>query len=250
MAVKEEEKLNDNNAANGDSPASLHLEFEDNALLGELFGEQDVNLEKIENKFGVSAISRGNVLVLSGAKPSIDAAREVLENLYAKLKKGQEMRASDVDAALRMIGDAAMETEVAKKQEKRKNFSGDVTIKTMRKTVTPYSHIQGEYFKALYEHDLTFALGPAGTGKTYIAVAMAVHAFINKKVDRIILSRPAVEAGEKLGFLPGDLKERSTRFCAHFMTRCMICCLRKKWCNILKPEKLRWRRWLSCAGAH
>ncbi len=212
MAVKEEEKLNDNNAANGDSPASLHLEFEDNALLGELFGEQDVNLEKIENKFGVSAISRGNVLVLSGAKPSIDAAREVLENLYAKLKKGQEMRASDVDAALRMIGDAAMETEVAKKQEKRKNFSGDVTIKTMRKTVTPYSHIQGEYFKALYEHDLTFALGPAGTGKTYIAVAMAVHAFINKKVDRIILSRPAVEAGEKLGFLPGDLKEKVDPF--------------------------------------
>ncbi|MFM7850518.1 MAG: PhoH family protein, partial [Flammeovirgaceae bacterium] len=89
---------------------------------------------------------------------------------------------------------------------KRKGIKGDVYVKTFKKTIEPYTHMQANYMRALYDYDLTFALGPAGTGKTYIAMAMAVYMYMNQRVERIILSRPAVEAGEKLGFLPGDLK--------------------------------------------
>lgn len=191
---------------------SLNLSFDDNVLLASLYGDQDENLTKLERKFGISAISRGNVLVLTGPKEDLQAAKAAIENLYGKLKKGQDLGSSQVDAALRMVGDMATETNEGKKAEKLANISGGVVIKTMKKTVTPYSHAQAVYFKALYDNDMVFALGPAGTGKTYIAVAMAVHAFINKQVDRIILSRPAVEAGEKLGFLPGDLKEKVDPF--------------------------------------
>lgn len=185
---------------------TLNLSFDNNSLLAGLYGDQDENLTKLERKFGISAISRGNILVLSGSGESIRAAKKVIETLYTKLKSGQELGTSQVEAALRM----ATGTETAERTAdgKRKAIVSDVAIKTMKKTVVPYSHMQADYFKALYDSDLTFALGPAGTGKTYIAVAMAVHMFINKKVDRIILSRPAVEAGERLGFLPGDLKEK------------------------------------------
>lgn len=187
---------------------TISLSFENNAILAMLYGEQDENLSKLERKFGITAVSRGNVLVLAGDKPSLEGARAVIENLYARIKKGEELSPSHVDAALRMIGDVATEPKAETRKEKMANISGGVFIKTLKKTITPYSHAQADYFKNLYDYDLVFALGPAGTGKTYIAVAMAVHAFINKQVDRIILSRPAVEAGEKLGFLPGDLKDK------------------------------------------
>ncbi|MGB1540101.1 MAG: PhoH family protein [Rickettsiales bacterium] len=187
---------------------SINLSFDDNALIASLYGEGDENLTKLEKKFGISTASRGNVLVLTGPQVAVESARTVIETLYGKLKKGQEMSSSQVDAALRMVGDMAEDSKADSKKEKMANISGNVVIKTMRKTVAPYSHSQAAYFKELYDKDLVFALGPAGTGKTYIAVAMAVHMFINKEVDRIILSRPAVEAGEKLGFLPGDLKEK------------------------------------------
>lgn len=187
---------------------TISLSFDDNGLLSTLYGDQDEHLTKLERKFGITAVSRGNVLVLAGDKESLADARTVLETLYSRLKKGDDIVTGDVDAALRMVGDVEVGASRASRKEKMASISGTVFIKTLKKTITPYSHAQAEYFKELYDKDLVFALGPAGTGKTYIAVAMAVHAFINKHVDRIILSRPAVEAGEKLGFLPGDLKDK------------------------------------------
>lgn len=202
---KKKSKPRHNDAVTEDT---ISLSFDDNALLSMLYGDQDDNLTKLERKFGITAVSRGNILVLAGDKPALESARAVLENLYSKLKKGADVTSSDVDAALRMIGDVEEDATEETRKEKMANISGNIFIKTQKKTITPYSHAQAEYFKKLYDNDLVFALGPAGTGKTYIAVAMAVHAFINKQVDRIILSRPAVEAGEKLGFLPGDLKDK------------------------------------------
>ncbi|MCH2546035.1 MAG: PhoH family protein [Alphaproteobacteria bacterium] len=208
MATETKEKKK--NAAKQKPPGedTISLSFDNNSLLSGLYGEQDENLTKLERKFGITAVSRGNVLVLAGDKPSLESARAVIENLYSRLKKGDEITSSHVDAALRMIGDVTADSTDEIRKQKMENVSGNVFIKTQKKTITPYSHAQAEYFKNLYDNDLVFALGPAGTGKTYIAVAMAVYAFINKHVDRIILSRPAVEAGEKLGFLPGDLKDK------------------------------------------
>lgn len=191
---------------------TISLSFDDNALLASLFGEQDENLAKLEKAFHITAASRGNVLVMSGNKASLKSAQTVMETLYGKLKKGADISRSDVDAAIRMIGDMAGEVKEDTKRQKMANVAGDVCIRTLKKTVMPYSHTQAHYFKLLHEKDMVFALGPAGTGKTYIAVAMAVHMFVNKRVDRIILSRPAVEAGEKLGFLPGDLKDKIDPF--------------------------------------
>lgn len=190
------------NGSNGAEASSVSMVFENNRLLPMLFGEDDRNLSKIEAKFHVTAASRGNVLAISGDKANVEASRAVLQSLYNNLAKSGELSNGDVDAALRMASRAPEDG-----QEILPGM-GDMAIKTMKKAVRPYSHVQGEYIKKLYDNDLTFALGPAGTGKTYIAVAMAVHMFMNRKVDRIILSRPAVEAGEKLGFLPGDLKEK------------------------------------------
>ena len=187
---------------------SLNLQFEDNQLAAALFGERDAHLEKLEDKLGISAVSRGNEVALSGPAETLQAARTVLETLYKQLKAGDDIGKSQVDAALRMVTDMTAEEACADDSEKMHNIAGDVSIKTLRKTVKPYSHMQAEYIRELHAREMVFGLGPAGTGKTYIAVAMAVHRFMNKQVDRIILSRPAVEAGERLGFLPGDLKEK------------------------------------------
>ncbi|MDE3061092.1 MAG: PhoH family protein [Pseudomonadota bacterium] len=188
--------MKDKNGKNGATDATIV--FQDNSLLPALFGENDVHLSRIEKKFGVSASSRGNVLALSGEKANTEAARAVLESLYADLKAGSEIRLADVDAAIRMAGG---------KQDDDGDLR-DVAVKTMKKTVKPYSPHQAKYIQALDSNDLVFALGPAGTGKTYLAVAMAVSLFTSGRVEKIILSRPAVEAGEKLGFLPGNLEEK------------------------------------------
>ncbi len=174
------------------------LTFGDNKLLSLLFGEEDKNLARIEEKLGVSASSRGNTVALAGDESNVKIAKMVLEAIYAKLEKNQSVGMADIDAAIRMAGAG----------KNGQDFKKDVIIKTQRKQIFPYSPHQADYMKALMHRELTFASGPAGTGKTYLAVAAAVAMFLEKKVDRIILSRPAVEAGEKLGFLPGDLKEK------------------------------------------
>ena len=211
MALKKE-KARSKPAAKSDSAkptvSTLTLSFDNNTLLPQLFGDEDEHLMRLERQYGIQTASRGNILVLTGGETAIDSAKKVLESLYGKLKQGQDITTSQVEAALRMVGDMTATDIVERKREKAEAIATNAHIKTMKKTVVPYSHTQSAYFKALATHDLVFALGPAGTGKTYIAVAMAVNAFLNKKVDRIILSRPAVEAGEKLGFLPGDLKDK------------------------------------------
>lgn len=184
--------------------ASVNIVFENNSLLPMLYGDNDAHLARIEKKYNIMASSRGNMLVLSGERASIDAARAVLESLYAELLKGGEIGTAEVDAAMRMSGH-----DVTIHEDTRTLFgANDLVVKTMKKSVKPYSKSQAAYIEALNKNEMVFALGPAGTGKTYIAVAMAVAMFNAHKVEKIILSRPAVEAGEKLGFLPGDLKDK------------------------------------------
>lgn len=184
-------------------PESASLQFPNNSLLPMLYGENDKHLLKLEKSLNISAASRGNVLVLTGEAHAVQTGKAILEELYGKLEKGQEISSAQVDAAIRIAGGTP-----ARGNGRRVPVSTDVSVKTLKKTIQPYSMIQAEYMEALAHYDMVFALGPAGTGKTYLAVAQAVAAFVSQKVDRIILSRPAVEAGEKLGFLPGDLKEK------------------------------------------
>ena len=191
-------------------PHTISIVFSENSLVPMLFGDNDSHLQKIEKKFNVSASSRGNVLSISGDKAKIEASKAVLDALYADLKKGGEIGPSEVDAAIRMLGGSHATGSHSHAEENHSLFANQelVMIKTMKKSIKPYSKQQAKYIQTLTANEICFALGPAGTGKTYIAVAMAVAMFNAGKVERIILSRPAVEAGEKLGFLPGDLKEK------------------------------------------
>lgn len=189
-----------------DGQLHANMVFKDNSLLPMLFGEQDAHLARLEKKLGVSASSRGNVLALAGEKSHVEASKQVMQSLYRELENGGEVGMAQVDAAIRMA------TAVGGKFEREEHHTlfgaNDLVVKTMKKTIKPYSPMQAKYMQALADNDMVFALGPAGTGKTYIAVAMAVAMFNSHRVEKIILSRPAVEAGEKLGFLPGDLKEK------------------------------------------
>jgi len=187
---------------------TVNVFFDKNQLLPILYGEMDSHLERLEQLLNVSLVSRGNMISITGHKRDIEATEEVLQSLYRQAENGFDLTLSHVDAAVRLLPPITDK----KPKHDEKEQGADVYIKTLRKTIVPYSHVQANYMRALYENDLVFALGPAGTGKTYIAVAMAVYLFINRKVDRIILSRPAVEAGEKIGFLPGDIKEKMDPF--------------------------------------
>lgn len=183
-----------------------HMEFGDNSVLAMLYGDGDAHLQRVEKKLGVTIRSRGNIIEISGNMSDVYLAQEVLTRLYDTLEKGGDIGATQVDAAMRLAAPPAPAT--GSQKSRRQAIVSDVMISTLKRTVTPYSRIQEEYIQAMQKNDLVFALGPAGTGKTYIAVAMAVSMFLSRRVERIILSRPAVEAGEKLGFLPGDLKEK------------------------------------------
>ncbi len=174
--------------------------FEDNALLPALFGQHDRHLARIEQLLGVTLSSRGNHVAIAGDAASQKVARAVLLTLYQRLKRGLEVTPGEVDGAVRMAN--------AESSGSAGTDDGDAVIRTRRRTINPRSPRQRDYLRALLTHDLTFGLGPAGTGKTYLAVAVAVQMLTSNRVSRIILSRPAVEAGERLGFLPGDLKEK------------------------------------------
>ncbi|MGH6995711.1 MAG: PhoH family protein [Stellaceae bacterium] len=183
-----------------DAEARFNLHFADNALLPQLFGEHDKHLERIERALGVALVSRGNRLAISGSEAAADIARAALTALYERLKRGDEVDAHAVDAALRMAQHrGANRGEPGGEGEE---------IRTRKRRIAPRGPAQAAYIKALRTHELVFGLGPAGTGKTYLAVAMAVDLLMAGRVDRIVLSRPAVEAGERLGFLPGDLREK------------------------------------------
>jgi phosphate starvation-inducible PhoH-like protein len=183
------------------------VEFPDNRLLIDLCGEYDRNLTDIEQKLSVQIVRRGNQLVVMGDEDAQKQAIEVLQALYTRLETGKDVEAADVDRELRMGGsEKGTGSRAGDQLEMFKG--GTVEIKTRKKLVEPRTDAQKAYVQSLFNNELAFGIGPAGTGKTYLAVAVGVSMFIGGHVDRIILSRPAVEAGEKLGYLPGDMKDK------------------------------------------
>ena len=188
---------------NTDTLNETVLEFPDNRLLIDLCGEYDRNLTDIEARTGVQILRRGNQLAIHGDPAAQDEAREVLAALYERLEQGRDVGKSEIDRQFRMSD------EPVDQDHQMEMFSGGkVEIKTRRKLIEPRTDAQKAYVKSLFANELAFGIGPAGTGKTYLAVAVGVNMLINGEVDRIILSRPAVEAGEKLGYLPGDMKDK------------------------------------------
>jgi phosphate starvation-inducible PhoH-like protein len=187
--------------------AETLLEFPDNRLLIDLCGEYDRNLAQIEHALGVHILRRGNRLAVVGDGAARSEAAGVLRGLYARLEGGRRVDAGDVDGALRMRP-APLPPLGAGPGDQLEMFQGGVEIRTRKKPVEPRTEAQRAYVANLFGHELAFGIGPAGTGKTYLAVAVGVTMLIEGRVDRIVLSRPAVEAGERLGFLPGDMKEK------------------------------------------
>jgi len=197
--------INPEPASLAGEPPETRLEYADNRKLIDLCGAFDRNLAVIEQGFGVAIQRRGNVLALHGEPDARARAQGALDALYQRLETGRSVEPGDVDAAIRMP--AAPQARRAVDQLELFE-GGRVEIRTRKKTVEPRTEAQKAYARALFKHELVFGVGPAGTGKTYLAVAAAVAMFIEGRVDKIILSRPAVEAGERLGFLPGDMKEK------------------------------------------
>jgi phosphate starvation-inducible protein PhoH and related proteins len=176
--------------------ARLVVPFEDNRHLNRLLGEYDGHLALLEERLGIEAQAHGNVVTLTGPVQACEMARDVLEKLYARVRQGEDIGAGDIDGLLRHARSEAPAKD------------GQAQIRTRRKIITARSPTQTTYIQAIDQVDLVFGLGPAGTGKTYLAVAYAAQCLERGQVERIILSRPAVEAGERLGFLPGDLREK------------------------------------------
>jgi len=177
---------------------SVDRSFEDNGLAMQLFGPHHSHIARIENALELTILTRGNELSISGEADAVDTACNALDALYTRLAKGLEVGESEVDALIRM-SDAPEGNGVK---------DAEITIHTRKRTITPRSALQAKYLQAIDGAELVFGQGPAGTGKTYLAVAKAVERLVRGEVDRIILSRPAVEAGEQLGFLPGDMREK------------------------------------------
>ena len=171
--------------------------FADNSLAIELFGSHHANLTRIEQMLGVQALARGNEVTVTGPADLVEIACDALDGLYTRLEMGLAVAMPEVDAAIRMS-----------KSPVGKGATKEMVVHTRRRVISPRSATQAEYLKAIDEAELVFGQGPAGTGKTYLAVAKAVEHLVGGDVDRIILSRPAVEAGEQLGFLPGDMREK------------------------------------------
>jgi phosphate starvation-inducible protein PhoH and related proteins len=192
------------NRSAADDIVETVLEFPDNRLLIDLCGEFDRNLAQIEHQMGVHILRRGNRLAVIGEKSAREQAAAVLRSLYARLESGRGVAAGDIDGALRMgrpVGDADGAEQI-------ELFTTGMELRTRKRPIEPRTEAQKAYVANLFAHELGFGIGPAGTGKTYLAVAVGVTMFLSGAVEKIILSRPAVEAGERLGFLPGDMKEK------------------------------------------
>src|SRR5271155_2300424 len=187
-----------------DNTAQAALTFDDNRLASSLFGQHGQNLALIERRLGVVATSRGNQVTLEGPREACEQARRVLESLYERLTHGDELVQGDVDGTIRLTlsQGSLFDFDPASARE---NFE---EINLRKRRVRARTPAQDAYIRVLKRHALVFSTGPAGTGKTWLAVAHAIQLFERKEVDRIILSRPAVEAGERLGLLPGDLREK------------------------------------------
>jgi phosphate starvation-inducible PhoH-like protein len=181
----------------------FEVEFADNRLLPILFGERDRYLRRIEDSLKITLSARGNRVLIQGDERAAAVAQTVLNRLYERLKQGLVVSAAEVDAALRMAAYLPLNGIEGSPEGYQ-----ELSIATRRKVISPRSPGQVEYLNLLRKHELVFGIGPAGTGKTYLAVATAVSMLLSGQVKRLILSRPAVEAGEKLGFLPGDIREK------------------------------------------
>ena len=181
--------------------AEVGFELFNNQLMQQLVGEADANLRLIEKMLNVEILSFGNQMTIKGATSDVENAKAAIEVLYNKASKGQNIGEQEVKAAVRMSGDNHH-------RESEKQEMNDIVLKTKKRYIYPRSAMQAKYIQEMMKNELVFGLGPAGTGKTYLAVALAVSMMLEGAIDKIILSRPAVEAGENLGFLPGDLKEK------------------------------------------
>ena len=185
--------------ADGIACEKIVLEFRQNAHLPALAGGHNAHLVRLERKFGVKIAMRGNLIAIEGANPGRVHAAEVLRALYVRLEAGEEIGPADIDAKIRFVQGAGRSGEGV----------GAMSIKTWGNRITRVrSEAQAAYLDLMRNHELVFGIGPAGTGKTYLAAAYGAHLLYERRVDRLILSRPALEAGEKLGFLPGDLREK------------------------------------------
>ncbi|GIX18135.1 MAG: phosphate starvation protein PhoH [Rhodothalassiaceae bacterium] len=180
------------------------LVFPDNRLASLLFGPHDAHLAELERWIDVRIVNRGNRLLLQGGREAVEAAARALSALYARLERGEGLEFGDVAGVARLaLAAGGTGTDAGEAPPE-----GDLRIVTRKRVIKPRSPNQARYIAAMRHHDLTFGVGPAGTGKTYLAVMSAVEAWLHGEVSRIVLSRPAVEAGERLGFLPGDLREK------------------------------------------
>ncbi len=181
------------------TPHQKQLEFDDNQFLSTLFGSHDKNLKVLEDKFKVKLYNRGNLLSIKGNRDPVEKAYFIIQGLYKKLKN-KDITAEEIENNI----DLAKPSYIKEQIEQDQRYQ----IITKLKTIYPKTKNQESFIKQLQSKDVIFAVGPAGTGKTYLAVAYGVSLFVQGKISRLILSRPAVEAGERLGFLPGDMKEK------------------------------------------
>ena len=180
------------------------MNFDDNRVLAALFGDHDRNLARIEKELDVEISSRGNRVLITGDSWAQQAAQAALTTLYALVVKGDTLVDGEVTGAIRM----AQASVSGQAQDPASLTSAAQVIRTRRRTVTPRSPTQAEYVSQMRANEMVFGIGPAGTGKTFLAVALGVSMLIEGRVEHIVLSRPAVEAGERLGFLPGDVREK------------------------------------------
>lgn len=184
------------------------IEFTNNDIALLLFGDCNRHLNYIEEKLNIRIADRGGKLRLSGKKPDIQKAEITLKSLYTRLQERSISNVSraDIDAELRFLTTGKKKTKT--KMIKEQDDKNQIVIKTKQKTIAPRSPNQAEYLRKIQSHDMTFGLGPAGTGKTYLSVAAGIDLYLKGEVERLVFTRPAVEAGENLGFLPGDMKEK------------------------------------------
>jgi phosphate starvation-inducible PhoH-like protein len=190
------EKLN-----RGEQIETKRIGFDSNELVRSLYGENNGHLKLIEKRLNVTINMRGNQLVLEGAVSDLGLAENLLNQLYGLLKEGYPIYERDVDYSLRILGSDH-------KSQLKSIFLDRVYIPSKKKTITPKSINQKNYIDSIRRYDIVIGIGPAGTGKTYLAMAMAISSLMKKEINRVVLARPAVEAGERLGFLPGDLYEK------------------------------------------
>ncbi len=182
------------------------FEIKNNDLVAMLYGEHNSHLSRIEEILNVNIADRGNILTISGDKTAVNHTKKVLSSIVEKLEQKQEIGIPEIDAAIRFL---------KPKQKQDKNMNGkkrekgaQIIIKTKHKSISPRSPNQAKYLQAIQSNEMVFGLGPAGTGKTYLAVASGVAMYLEGKVERLLFCRPALEAGENLGFLPGDMQEK------------------------------------------